>query len=87
MTGHETWHAPCHALGIMPDVPRGNTPPDVSSNGEILEGMTGVGDAERLARLRLAIEAVWQQAKTLNAEITQEMERLGLPLPPDKAQS
>ena len=47
----------------------------------------GTPDSGRLQRLRLALEVVRQQAQTLNAEITQEMERLGLELPPDKAES
>ncbi len=67
----------------MADIPSHKNPSEMPSDGEILEGMTGVGDAERLHRLRLALETVRQQAKTLNEEIAQEMDRLGVPLPPE----
>jgi hypothetical protein len=54
---------------------------------DILEGITGVQDGDRLERLRVALEVVRQQAHTLSEEVTSEMKRLGLPLPADTAKS
>jgi hypothetical protein len=71
----------------MADIPRGKTPPDMWPDGEILEGMTWADETRGLQQLRLAFEVVRQQAKTLTEEVTQEMDRLGLPLPTDKANS
>jgi hypothetical protein len=78
----------------MTNTPSEETRPDVSSGSDalegisnILEGIMGAQDRDRLQRLRLALEVVRQQAQTLNAEITQKMERLGLELPTDKAES
>jgi hypothetical protein len=78
----------------MTNTPSGETPRNVSSASDVLEGITnilegilGAQDEDRLQHLRLALEMVRQQAQTLNAEITQEMERLGLELPTDKAES
>ena len=78
----------------MTNIPSEGTPTNASSGSDvlegisdILEGMLGAPDGDRLQRLRLALEVVRQQAQTLSAEITQEMRQLGLELPADKAGS
>jgi len=69
----------------MGDIPSSKPPPDVWPEGEIIDEISWSTDPERLRRLRLALEMVRQQAKTLNEEITQKMDRLGLRSSTDKA--
>lgn len=69
---------------IMADSPPGKPPPNPPFSNENLEGITGVGATDRLMRLRRALESVQKRAHALSEEITLEMDRLGLPLPPDK---
>jgi len=70
----------------MADNPADKDPGEALPADEIFEGLTGGSDPDRLRRLRLALESVRQHA-TLNEEITQEMDRLGMPLPSDKPKS